>query len=331
VLARLAASETIWNVGKLQGHIEVREDLPSPETFFAEYVLNKGGPFEGVGKPALFRGAAAAMPAFGLWTDEYLRERHGAVRMDQIEPEKKETRLLFPHDDWTMEQFLDNYNKSAIYSTATTPEGLSDEVFLLPPINCGGFHGGMSQSVLWFSSGGTKSVIHSDGQHNFHCMISGRKDWLMWRPDSRIDTAAMGWVDAEKEAKKDPKFKDAYGAYGGRIDVDDVDLKRFPGWGKIKSWTLELEQGDCAYIPPRWFHHVEATPQRAISVHVWFHAGKTFNRKSCEILKSRGYNISGLLFRLSDCTWGFGEDGNRKPTKCKLRKSLAHAKTKQEL
>ena len=29
------------------------------------------------------------------------------------------------------------------------------------------------------SSGGTRSVIHYDADHNLHCLVSGRKDFIM--------------------------------------------------------------------------------------------------------------------------------------------------------
>merc|ERR1712050_386403 len=102
------------------------------------------------------------MPAFALWTDEYLRERHGSATLDQVETEKKETRTKLPHEDWSLSKFLDLYTTNAVYSTAVTPKGLSDEVYLLPMMNCGGFLHKLANTVTWFSSGGTKSVIHND-------------------------------------------------------------------------------------------------------------------------------------------------------------------------
>ena len=41
------------------------DNIPPPEVFFQNHVLP--------GKPLLFRGAAKQMPAYSLWTDEYLR------------------------------------------------------------------------------------------------------------------------------------------------------------------------------------------------------------------------------------------------------------------
>lgn len=317
------AGKSIWSVGKFVGNVEERKDLPSPAEFHRDYFQNIGGEFEGLGKPVVFPGAAKRMPAFSKWTDEYLREKHGSVKMDQVETEKRETRTAYPHEDWTLARFLDEYNHSEIYSTATTPKGLSDEVFLLPPINCGGFNRRLAATVTWFSSGGTRSVIHSDSQQNFHCMFAGSKDWILWRPNSGIATEEMGWVHAEEEAKTDPQFKDAYGAYVGRIDADDVDLGRFPKWDQLEWWNMTLSPGDCAYIPAKWFHYVESRPGRSISVHTWFRASKKFSSDECEKMEEKGYDVSDFLYRIGDCTWGFGEDGDDTPTKCKLRKSLA--------
>mmetsp|Transcript_30748 Transcript_30748/g.60440 ORF Transcript_30748/g.60440 Transcript_30748/m.60440 type:complete len:377 (-) Transcript_30748:128-1258(-) len=318
-----SAAVTIWETGQPQGGVEVREDFMTPQELFANYMGRAPGRTQGVGKPALLKGAAMHMPAFSRWTDEYLREHHGSVIMDQVETEKKESRTKFPHEHWTLAQFLDQYNNSNIYSTANTPKGLSDEVYFLPPMNCGGYTRRLQSSVLWFSSGDTKSVIHNDGQQNFHCMFAGTKQWILWDPRSNIATKQMGWVNAEEEAKHDPSLKDAYGTYAARIDVDNVDVNRFPGWSKLKWWNMTLQAGDCAFIPSGWFHYVEAPRQRSISVHVWFHGGNKFDEASCDKLKSRGFSTSDFLISLADCNWGWGDPdsaSHRKPTKCKYHK-----------
>mmetsp|Transcript_4062 Transcript_4062/g.13665 ORF Transcript_4062/g.13665 Transcript_4062/m.13665 type:complete len:249 (-) Transcript_4062:94-840(-) len=239
--------------------------------------------------------------------------------MDQVETEKRETRSKLPHENWNLAKFLAKYNTSDIYSTAQTPKGLSDEVFLLPPMNCGGFTSRLSSTVLWFSSGDTKSVIHNDGQHNFHCIFSGRKDWILWQPSETINTRAFGWIRGEEEAKTNPKFKDTYGTYVGLIDTEDVDTNEFPGWDTLKWWKLNMEAGDCAYIPARWFHFVEAPRGRSLTVHVWFEAGGKFDQRSCDTMEAQGHNTSEYLLRISDCTWGHEPDKPKK-TKCKVRK-----------
>ena len=44
---------------------------------------------------------------------------------------------------------------------------------------CGTFQNFTHESNLWISNGGTRSVIHYDADHNLHCMIAGRKDFMM--------------------------------------------------------------------------------------------------------------------------------------------------------
>merc|ERR1711920_734438 len=157
-------------------------------------------------------------------------------------------------------------------------------------------------------------------------MFSGKKHWKMWRPDKgNIRTRKMGWVNGEEEAKKNPNFKDAYGSYVGLIDVDNVDLEKFPGWGKLQWWNMTLEAGDCAFIPSAWYHYVEAPPQRSISVHVWFHSPKKFDEKNCDKMQEHGYDVNDFLISLGDCT--FAEN---KKTTCKFSKKRAE-RIKSEL
>mmetsp|Transcript_35179 Transcript_35179/g.74867 ORF Transcript_35179/g.74867 Transcript_35179/m.74867 type:complete len:383 (+) Transcript_35179:89-1237(+) len=315
-------AKTIWEVGKDQGHIDIYQELPTPQEFYTKFVRDKGGQFGKIGRPALFKGAAKQMPAYKLWTDDYLKQKHGKVKMDQVETEKKETRGKLPFEDWTLGKFLDRYNASDIYSTAQTPKGISDEVYLLPPMNCGGFTKRLGSTVLWFSSGGTKSVIHNDGQQNFHCIFDGGKDWVLWEPTAPIGTRELGWINGEEEAKRDPKFKDTYGTFAGLVDPDNMDTEKFPGWEELRWWRLHMEAGDCAYLPPKWYHFVESPPHRSVTVHVWFDAAAKFDQKSCEALEADGYTLSDYLYRIGDCSWGH-EQGSRKATKCRLKEPLS--------
>lgn len=49
---------------KEEGHVDVLQDIPDVKTFFNTYVLGN--------KPVVFKDAAKKMPAFDLWTDEYM-------------------------------------------------------------------------------------------------------------------------------------------------------------------------------------------------------------------------------------------------------------------
>lgn len=224
-----------------------------------------------------------------------------------------------PKENWSLSKFLDSYTTKELYSTAVTPKGMNKEVYILPFLNCGGgYSKRMSETVLWFSSGSTKSVIHNDANHNIHCAFAGTKDWILWRSSEPIAEKYMGWINGEEEAKKNPQFKDAYGTYAGKIDPDNVDLKNFPKWDQLEWWSMKLEAGDCAFIPPRWFHFVQAEPQRSISCHIWFGAAPQFNEKGCQELEKRGL-YGKFLTSIGDCTWGWTKgEKQTKTTKCKL-------------
>ncbi len=47
---------------------------------------------------------------------------------------------------------------------------------------CGGYTEELMFMYLWFSSGGTKSVVHTDSFENLHCLVSGKKRFVLMEP-----------------------------------------------------------------------------------------------------------------------------------------------------
>lgn len=56
----------------------------------------------------------------------------------------------------------------------------SGEVNVPYTLHCGGFQKALQDSVLWLSSGGTRSVLHYDGMDNFNCVLDGEKTVLLF-------------------------------------------------------------------------------------------------------------------------------------------------------
>ena len=42
-----------------------------------------------------------------------------------------------------------------------------------------GFHQYLQEAEVWLSSGGTSSLLHSHADQNIHCLLSGRKDFIL--------------------------------------------------------------------------------------------------------------------------------------------------------
>ena len=46
-------------------------------------------------------------------------------------------------------------------------------------LSCGTFSGRLYEARLWMSSGGTASRLHSHEDHDLHCVLFGRKDFII--------------------------------------------------------------------------------------------------------------------------------------------------------
>ncbi|XP_032229614.2 uncharacterized protein LOC5505291 isoform X2 [Nematostella vectensis] len=237
-----------------EGDVESRDDMPSPSEFYHNYVL--------ASKPVIFRGAAKSSKGFNLWTDAYLRKKYGheIVRVDYG---KKENRARSA-DDMPLEEFLDIYNSSERYLVDTLPERMWEEFSLPECLLCGGFTHALQDSVLWFSSGGTKSHLHNDKVENINCLFSGEKVWF--------------FVDQihSQDINMDHKEGDYCSA-----NVDKVDMYQYPFLQHIPWWQAHMHAGDCMYVPYGWAHQVTSS-SRNVAVNIWWSPGIKFNPADCQ-------------------------------------------------
>ena len=56
---------------------------------------------------------------------------------------------------------------------------------------CGTFLKFIHELNFWMSSGGTRSVIHYDADHNIHCLVAGRKDFMMMDKAENVENLYM--------------------------------------------------------------------------------------------------------------------------------------------
>jgi len=280
----------------------------------------------------VFRGAANEMAAVKEWgSDDHLSNKYAKEKITGVEYNLKETRAGgAPKGMKRMSEFLGAYNTTDIYMVSQVPTGMRKDVSFLPCMRCGGFLQFLDVQNMWMGRGGSKSVIHYDDQDNLNCMIAGKKRFIFMHPKYKKEFEAhpnkkknkYGWVDTDL----DNKVK-GYGAFMGKVDIDKMDLIKYPGWKTVEWSYVDLEAGDCVYIPFQWYHQVTAYPVRTINVHIWYWRPKTFDKLSCG-----GENVGTPT--LADCTWGFEPDGGhfgfkskkkkgKKMTTCKIKGSSA--------
>ena len=101
------------------------------------------------------------------------------------------------------------------------------------------YFGGKLLLFYRFSSGGTRSVLHTDSSQNMHCLVSGKKRFIMIPPKY---TKVIG-----------PEWE-GQGYYN--LDVDVVNMTAYPNMVDVPWYKAVLNPGDCLYIPYHWIHHV---------------------------------------------------------------------------
>eukprot|EP00937_MAST-01D_sp_MAST-1D-sp2_P001778 g1778.t1 len=297
-------------------------ELPSTQQMYNELA-------SGLGRPALFKGAAKHMAAM-QWTDETMARRFGDHPVD-VEFAKKETRNA-DTKQMPLREFLGAYNRSDIYTVTDVSPDMMRDIELLPFMSCGGFTSLLDVVTMWMSSGGTKSVLHNDDQDNINCLFSGTKRMIFWSPHYRqkIQSRAFGWHNQAEN----PIAGGGYGSFAKFIDVEKVDLEKYPGWTELEWSDGDMEAGDCLFIPHKWYHTV-ASRHRNVAVNVWWWRnddnGRNIRR---DVEETPGAPLNEARpcqpqrFSLHDCTWGYENTGGRDWREVRVREHT-HCSQKQ--
>ncbi|CAI9728759.1 wybutosine-synthesizing 5-like isoform X1 [Octopus vulgaris] len=257
--------------------IDEIDGFPDVETFFSKYVFGS--------RPLKMKGAAHWSPAYHLWTDKYFL----SLDIDPnstvlVEEHKKENRTL-PVKWMHFQKFVQIYNDSNIYMVQDVPPYLKQDVILPCCIQCPElFEEGFATTVMWFSSGGTKSVIHTDNLDNINCLFRGDKEIVF----------------------VDPKYQDkiqlkTYGSYSN-IDVDRMDYTQYPELAEIEYHLGNMTAGDCLYIPYLWIHQVRSYGSN-LAVNIWWNNSKNHLIDVNKCLKECRHDLS-----LADVSFSFKED-----------------------
>ncbi|CAH1250906.1 KDM8 [Branchiostoma lanceolatum] len=201
------------------------------------------------------------------WNDWYLIVKHGGVEME-VDFAKNE-RSGSHYEEMRLVDFLQRYKHSDLYMVDTIPKTMMKEVYLPQSLSCGGFTQRLQDMKLWLSNGGTASTLHMDNMDNLNCMISGTKDWFLIEKEV-TEKWQLHHDDGEEIA----------------VDVERVDMYRYPALRNIPWWSARVPPGDCLYVPQGWYHQVRSHG-RNMAVNIWWTPMSIFNHSDCT--KGRGH------------------------------------------
>lgn len=269
--------------------IQQIDHWPDAQTFFKEYIDKN--------RPILFKGVVKHTKAFKLFDDDYLKNFQGSSEaLVYAEPEKKENRTKKGFE-MSFKDFIERYHKESLYMVNALPKELQKDVTMPPPLKCEETRDLMSSQVTWFSSGGTKSVIHNDDVDNINCLYRGTKSLL--------------FVDYNKY-KKFVRIDRPEGGYSS-IDVDKVDYTKFPELRMVGEYVkANMEEGDCLFIPYHWYHQVNSVANdkgQNLAINIWFRHVIGHLPKQCDINDNEA-TLDKYRFPDDEREAGEGEDEN---------------------
>jgi hypothetical protein len=119
---------------------------------------------------------------------------------------------------------------------------------------------------LWISHRGVFTKSHFDEFENFNIALEGRKRFIIAPPGVR-DYYPRSVLQG-------------YGDKSNVVDLDDVDLKRYPRVAAKLAQRRDfvLEPGHMLYLPLGWWHQAESLDEMNINVNFWMKSKKIFGR-----------------------------------------------------
>jgi hypothetical protein len=102
--------------------------------------------------------------------------------------------------------------------------------------------------------------VHHDHPYNLACVVAGRRRFTLFAPD-QVGNLYIG-----------PLEHTPSGAPISVVHPKQPDFGRYPRYREALASALvaELEPGDALYIPPLWFHQVEALEKVNLLVNYWW-------------------------------------------------------------
>jgi len=247
---------------RAQGSVKEEAFILKPEQFWDKYLTTR--------QPVMIRSLVAASESVDKWTDTYLSRQYGHL---DIQVTKLKENLWQTKTSLSLEAFLRRYRSDDLYLRVILPEVMQPEAPMPNLINCGPFTANASmgslvqlvEPYLWISAGDTSSLLHAHPEHNLHCMIDGRMDFILIPQEQFKD---MDIVDWQKKLALHTTFEHS-GELFSKIDVDMVNAYRYDILQKINWYWSTVKAGDCIYIPAGYLHQMRSHG-RSVSTSTYF-------------------------------------------------------------
>lgn len=240
-------------------------------------------------KPIVLRGLVFGADAIDKWSDSYLNREYGHLDMKITERKQRYDRTEEKKVQMKLKDFLKSYRSDDFYLKTIVPEEMMKEIPMPQLVNCGVYSQSITNNYdtknkllrndenkskfvlpklaqlvepyLWISAGETSSLIHSHPEHNLHCVLDGRKDFILIATDQFTDK----W-------RQKLDFYETFthsAEWYAKIDVDKVNVFKYKLLSGIIWQYTTLKAGDCVFIPSDYIHQIRSHG-RSISNSIYF-------------------------------------------------------------
>ncbi|CAG5130789.1 unnamed protein product [Candidula unifasciata] len=259
------------------GPIHEEKEMPGIREFYEKYVQ--------VNKPAVFRQSISTQaPAFLKWSDDkYLNEKYGNLNVSvRVKLARRQSRILSENKMMKLKRFIYDYLYENLYLASNLPKQMMPDLPLPKCLRCGTLSENLLSVQLWMSAGGTSSLVHSHDNHLMHCVIFGRRDFILIEESHKN---AFPWTE------------DYPGSLGGHSDMDTemVNMFSFKSILRVPWIWSTLYPGNCLFVPAGYLHQVRSYG-RSISITVEFFPVTEFDDSGCELNEQEFIPLSDAYF-----------------------------------
>ncbi|XP_027365269.1 uncharacterized protein LOC113872152 isoform X2 [Abrus precatorius] len=141
----------------------------------------------------------------------------------------------------------------------------------------------LSSINLWMNNAQARSSTHYDPHQNLLCIVSGRKQVVLWPPSASSSLYPM------------PIYGEA--SNHSSVALENPDYSTYPRAECSMEFAqrVVLEAGDALFIPEGWFHQVDSD-DLTIAINFWWRS----NIMSCMLEHMDAYYLRRILRRLID-------------------------------
>eukprot|EP01112_Ceratiomyxa_fruticulosa_P020231 TRINITY_DN683_c0_g1_i4.p1 TRINITY_DN683_c0_g1~~TRINITY_DN683_c0_g1_i4.p1 ORF type:complete len:450 (-),score=90.95 TRINITY_DN683_c0_g1_i4:174-1523(-) len=231
------------------------DDPPSMEEFLVKFMNTQ--------TPVIICSAIENWPAFKKWRDFNYLKKVAGKRTVPIEVGKS-----YLDENWgqklvTLDSFIDDYilngsdsEKDRGYLAQTQ---LFDQIPILRndimiPDYCALDADDEPQINAWYGPKGTITPLHFDPDHNLFVQVVGKKYIRLYSPEHTpsLYPHSSGLTTNTSQ-----------------VDVENVDLEKFPLVKNVNYLECVIEEGQMLYIPRKWWHYVRSLSV-SFSVSFWW-------------------------------------------------------------